>query len=193
MNNEMKQMMDEDKEIWAPIEGYEGYEISTKGRVRSYWKNEMVGGKERIIVSLVETPSYLAIRIESGYLRVHFGRKGKKIKPRIHRLMAIAFLPNLNNLECVDHIDGNTLNNSLSNLRWCSKQQNILNSKIQNTNTSGTPGVYFRSDGRKLPWIADWRVNGSRKTKSFATKEEAIAHRRQMVEQHYDMEFYNER
>ena len=38
--NEIQTMMDEDKEIWAPIQGYDGYEISTKGRVRSYWKKE---------------------------------------------------------------------------------------------------------------------------------------------------------
>jgi hypothetical protein len=46
-----------------------------------------------------------------------------------HRLLAIQFIPNPNNLPFVDHIDNNRLNNCLENLRWVSLQQNQLNRK----------------------------------------------------------------
>lgn len=42
-----------------------------------------------------------------------------------HRLIAIAFIPNPNNYEYINHIDGNKLNNSVDNLEWCTMQHNI--------------------------------------------------------------------
>lgn len=45
----------------------------------------------------------------------------------IHRMIAETFLENPENLPCVDHIDGNRYNNNVTNLRWCTSQQNRLN------------------------------------------------------------------
>ena len=52
--------------------------------------------------------------------------KGKK--ELVHRIIATAFIPNPNNLETVNHIDGNKKNNSVKNLEWCSSQENSLKS-----------------------------------------------------------------
>ncbi len=59
-----------------------------------------------------------------GYRVVSLTKDGKKKDHKVHRLLAIAFIPNPNNYECVNHIDGNKLNNSLYNLEWCSKGYN---------------------------------------------------------------------
>ena len=47
----------------------------------------------------------------------------------LHRLLAIVFIPNPNTYEVVDHIDGNTKNNKLENLQWCTQKQNVQKGK----------------------------------------------------------------
>lgn len=56
-----------------------------------------------------------------GYLRI----SAHGVKPRfIHRLVAIHFIPNPDNLPQVNHIDGDKLNNNVSNLEWCTNKEN---------------------------------------------------------------------
>lgn len=101
-------------EIWKDIEGYGGlYQVSNLGNVKNIKRN-----------------IYLQPNLGDNYLRVNLCKKGKcKTKP-IHRLVAIAFIPNLENKPYVDHIDGNKLNNNVKNLRWATEKENQLN---QNT------------------------------------------------------------
>lgn len=58
-----------------------------------------------------------------GYLRVRFGASGK-IRARVHRLIATAFVPNPLGKPQVNHIDGNKRNNAASNLEWCTPREN---------------------------------------------------------------------
>lgn len=74
--------------------------------------------------------------------------------------------------EIVDHINGNKLDNRRSNLRICNSQQNIVNSKIYKTNSSGYRGVSWDAGSRK--WRAAICVNGKRKYLGvFSNKEDA--------------------
>lgn len=59
-----------------------------------------------------------------GYYMVAFRVSGKKKYVRIHRLVAETFIPNPKNLPMVNHKDGNKLNNSLTNLEWCTNAYN---------------------------------------------------------------------
>lgn len=64
---------------------------------------------------------------ESGYLTLSLTNNGSRYKRFIHRLLAIQYVPNPNNLPETDHIDRNKLNNDLSNLRWCDRITNANN------------------------------------------------------------------
>lgn len=98
-----------DKEIWKDIEGFEGeYAVSNKGRVRNLKTNRILDGGYN----------------GNGYRFVDL--KGKNYN--IHRLMALAFIPNPHNLPQVDHIDERKDNNDLSNLRWVSASENTRHS-----------------------------------------------------------------
>ena len=75
----------------------------------------------------------------------------------------------------IDHIDGDRMNNRLSNLRLASRQQNNGNARLSKANTSGFKGVTrYNAKPRTKPWIAQITVNGKRKGLGyFATPEEA--------------------
>lgn len=74
----------------------------------------------------------------------------------------------------IDHIDGNTVNNNISNLRLVKEADNTRNSKIYSNNTSGKVGVYFdtKRDSKNIPryyWKASWmELDGTQKTKSYS-------------------------
>lgn len=59
-----------------------------------------------------------------GYERVHLRVKGVNKIIHLHRLVAMAFLPNPNGYNQINHKDGNKLNNNINNLEWCTCQEN---------------------------------------------------------------------
>lgn len=97
---------------------YEGYKINRLGQV---WSNK---SKRLLSIGIYTSKS------KSGYVYVGLYVNGKNKNVEIHRLLALTFIPNPNNLPQVDHIDRNKQNNDLSNLRWVSKQDNMKNREI---------------------------------------------------------------
>ena len=91
-----------------PINGLEWCSISSDGIVR----NERTG-KE--YAQNISTTGYRYVQIVSGNKNHH---------KAVHRLIAEAFIPNPENKPCVNHKDGNKLNNSVSNLEWCTHSEN---------------------------------------------------------------------
>jgi len=104
---------------WKPIRGYEGlYEISDKGQVKSLigWNGKRYINREKILKPTKTTTGYWKIELVKNK-----NRKSKKI----HRLIAIAFIPNPEKKPNINHIDGNPLNNSLENIEWCTQKENV--------------------------------------------------------------------
>lgn len=109
------------KEIWKPIEGYEGlYEISNLGRVKSIQYFNHVNNK-----SYPRNKILKPLPNDRGYHRVDLSKFGRSKRYRIHRLVAEAFIPNPNNFPEINHIDGNKQNNSINNLEWCTRKHNM--------------------------------------------------------------------
>ena len=96
----------------------------------------------------------------------------KQCKATIHRLLAITFIPNPDNLPEVDHIDGNSLNNTLTNLRWCPQCDNCQNRGVQKNNKLGIKNIFY--DKKMNRYIFAKYVKGKRITESFKTLDEAI-------------------
>ena len=101
------------QEIWKDIPGYENYQISNLGNVKSL--NYLRTGKEKLLKPGLSS---------SGYYFVPLCKNGEKKYFRVHRLVALAFIPNPDNKPCVDHINGDRLDNREKNLRWCTNKEN---------------------------------------------------------------------
>ncbi len=71
-------------------------------------------------------------RTNNNYHKVMIRYDGVKRNMRVHRLVAETFLPNDNNLPQVDHIDRNRINNHISNLRWVTHSENMINRDMTN-------------------------------------------------------------
>lgn len=112
------------QEEFKKIDGYDNYSVSNTGLVR----NDI---KQRIMKS----------SLRRGYHRIGLCKDGNRKSFDIHRLVANAFLDNLENKPQVDHIDNNRTNNYVSNLRWVSNQENQMNSSMSKRNTSGVKGI----------------------------------------------------
>ena len=149
------------KEIWKQIPGYENYEVSNLGQVKSL--NYMNTNKHHLLKP-----------IESGiYLFVKLSKNGVVKTKHIHQLVAIAFLnhtPNGNKM-VVNHIDHNKRNNHLNNLEVITNRQNTSLSHIPSS--SKYTGVSWNKRSGK--WQAYIKVKSKQIHLGFHLKEAEAA------------------
>ena len=105
-------------ELWKDIKGFEGlYQVSNLGRIKSFRKSTKYHCADEYIIK----PSLS----NNGYYQVTFYNEDHKRKKfLVHRLVALAFIPNPNNFPQINHKDENRLNNSADNLEWCTALYN---------------------------------------------------------------------
>ena len=130
-------MCDSKNEIWADIPGFDNFQVSNLGRVMSKAKRWTIGnGGVRIspehevnyIVSYGGGASGAYRKAnDKGYLKVILKQDGKTLTALVHRLVAEAFVPNIDNKPYCDHIDRNSYNNNADNLRWTTTLENNNN------------------------------------------------------------------
>lgn len=119
-----------DKEIWKDIPHYEGlYMISNKGRVCSLPRLKKANRTGYFTTSKRILKPILQKRV--GYFTVTLYKEHEAKIYWIHRLVAMAFLPNPDNKREVDHIDTNPKNNNVENLRWATRKENCNNERTR--------------------------------------------------------------
>jgi len=140
-NQEHERIKEVNTKGWKKIPGFERYLISRKGQIYST--------RQKILLKIAKT--------EKEYPCITIYNKGKNSTRNVHRLVALAWLPNPKNLPDVNHKDGNRQNYHVSNLEWVSKKENMRHAigkglcpghkprKVKRTNNETKKIKYYKS------------------------------------------------
>ena len=117
------------KETWRPLPlpNCEGYYVSDQGRVK---------GPRRMLKGVPD---------KDGYLTICLAHRGHSVK-KIHRLVALTFVPNPKGYVEVNHKDGRKTSNAASNLEWCDRSKNIghaFEKELRNHRGSNHPNTHL--------------------------------------------------
>jgi hypothetical protein len=155
--------MVEMEEVWKDIIGFPTYQVSNLGNVKSLRRN----------IILKPRP----VKKKYGYICYDVNLYGAgPAHQKIHRLVAQAFIPNPDNKIEIDHIDRDPSNNRVDNLRWATRSENVLNTKVRSDNTSGSKGVYWNKSRERFQ-VKVFKDNKEIYIGAYKTLEEAITAR----------------
>ena len=151
--------METKTEIWKDIKGFEGrYQVSNMGRVRSL--DMVLEGKNWQSSDPFEYQRsgkvLKPMKQRNGYYRVCLRHNSKAKYFIIHRLVALAFIPNPNKLPCINHKDEDKANNVVSNLEWCTHKYNsnygTRNERLREYSISNVmrPVVQYDMEGKVI-------------------------------------------
>lgn len=124
-------------ELWKKIDGFENYGISNYGNVKNL-------KTKRLLKKSFNSDFYIRVCLRNDFKQKNF---------TIHRLVAKAFIKNLNNKETVNHINGIKTDNNINNLEWATRKEQMIhavknklhktinNKIVLNTET----GIYYNS------------------------------------------------
>ena len=148
------------EQVWKPVFQYEGYyEVSDHGNVRGVDRAiQLPDEKIRKVKGRLIAPK----RNADGYLFVSLSRNGVTNTRYIHRMVAVAFIPNPWQLPEANHLDGDKTNNVPANLQWVTHQDNVIHAYAYglNRNMGGSHkmavGVIDNILGREFETVKDW-------------------------------------
>lgn len=111
-------------EVYKVIKCFDNYSVSNYGNVKRL-ENKVLYSNG---ITAIHKERILKQEITKGYNRVSLSVNNKISRFQVHRLVAESFIHNTENKPCVNHLDGNGLNNNVSNLEWCTHSENEIHS-----------------------------------------------------------------
>lgn len=140
-------------EVWKEVKGFENYEVSNLGNVRSNYTNKLLK----------------PILHSTGYSIVNLCNNKKRKTIRLHKLVATLFIENNFNKDCINHINGIRTDNRVENLEWVSQRENVTHSYLRINKTSKYHGVSYNKKSKKF--IARVRFNNKVKSLGYFINE----------------------
>lgn len=126
--------------IWLDIKGYEGlYQVSQHGEIKSVARSG-VGLVDKIKAQTINN---------FGYKTVCLSKNNKVKRHLVHRIIATAFIPNDQDKPNINHINGNKQDNSICNLEWCSKSENVRHAMQTGLKKEYKKGIPLSDEHRK--------------------------------------------
>lgn len=128
------------EEIWKDVTGYEGlYMVSNLGKVASVLRQ---GTKGNILTPTINKRGYHFVGLNKDHVRKNF---------KVHRLVAVAFIPNPCGYSEINHIDGDKSNNCVENLEWTDRKGNMGHARQM--------GVMKNARAKLDEWnSANWKI-----------------------------------
>ncbi|WMM35544.1 HNH homing endonuclease [Vibrio phage PJN101] len=148
--------MELDNYTYLPVVGFEGrYSITKCGKAWSHLRNKW-------LTTRPNTKGYLTVDLRDT--------QGKQHTKKVHRLVAISFIPNPDNLDTVDHVDEDKLNNHADNLQWLSSGDNSAKSKAKEYLMVSPDGVLTRISNMRQ-FCRDHNLNPGNMNSVFAGRQ----------------------
>jgi hypothetical protein len=157
-------------ELWTEVADFPNYEVSSLGQVRRKGAEE---------------PKKVCCD-GGGYLKVDLYEGGRQTTCKVHRLVALAFIPNPEGKEQVDHINRIRTDNRLENLRWASRSENNRNTGRHSDNQSGYKNIdtTFMTGGKYEYWRIKIQGKAQYFNKDAWTLQQVVDIRNNLYEAH---------